>query len=582
MRLHGGRLCVILIAFTFVQSHAVLSQQSTSVVRQQIEFAKTSVPAPQNSTWVKIQSLRDEGKNDEADKMEDNAREQFRGHKWSLAESPLILRGNAFSEYQQHPYEPHSPLLAAKLCLCILAPDGESRSSLYIERNGLDDKIAQLLDVYPFLSTDDQRVLAPRLIAIASRLYGGSFPRLQELINALDEEVVNAVLSGKWIDGMSYVTKIKLPRLSPQPETNLLKMKELHQQLAKVNKLQNSELQTTAINLVRELQEFAKSDAGNHKKAETLCASLLQVYKELPQCDRHALSAKILFSVRRIIETHSSDSACNLAAAIANDAEKEDWLTLFHELYELDYIVAAYLRAHDLQQALVIQQSVVHQTDYINDTAWMSCADHDQLAVIYEKLGRISEAHQEYAISLQYGEMSPTAYNTVRLHALVGYRKTGKSTPDDSVDSANSAFVAKSWTSEKPPTSWEEGYLKKLKWREFPLKGYTLRVGKMFEDWNSALQFVKDNEVVMTEYTPPAEYICFVDPKDGKPADSPIVRDVNHDRVSEVAFVHLKLNDPNYHMYTVYTLEKTHPELVWKSAGTLGNWAARSRKVKTN
>lgn len=140
-------------------------------------------------------------------------------------------------------------------------------------------------------------------------------------------------------------------------------------------------------------------------------------------------------------------------------------------------------------------------------------------------------------------------------------------------DSANKADTVKSWTSHLPPSSMDKGFLNSLEWKNHKVGGYVLRMGKIYGRWIAAMQWLKNGRVVLTEYTPPMEYVTVVDPKTGQKLDTVSAADVDHDGKQEIAFIHEKLNDSNYHMYTVYSLMKSGPpKLIWKSGGKFGDW----------
>lgn len=140
-------------------------------------------------------------------------------------------------------------------------------------------------------------------------------------------------------------------------------------------------------------------------------------------------------------------------------------------------------------------------------------------------------------------------------------------------DSATSANTSKSWTSDQPPAGYDQQFINALKWEEHPVGNYVLKTGKIFGRWVAALQFLKNGQLLLTEYTPPQEYVIVVDPLNGKPCSpQAYASDPNNDGVLEIVFLHQKLNDPQYHMYTVYALDKKGPKLLWKSGGNLGDW----------
>jgi hypothetical protein len=135
----------------------------------------------------------------------------------------------------------------------------------------------------------------------------------------------------------------------------------------------------------------------------------------------------------------------------------------------------------------------------------------------------------------------------------------------------------KSWVRDgEPNRPMDKEFYSRLKWKPRAVGPYTLRLGYIFDKWVAALQFVKpDGTVVMTEITPPQEYITIVDAETGSRRGG--ARDVNGDKVLEIAFLHRKLYDPNYHMYTVYALTPDKPKLLWKSGGKLGDWLHETR-----
>lgn len=140
-------------------------------------------------------------------------------------------------------------------------------------------------------------------------------------------------------------------------------------------------------------------------------------------------------------------------------------------------------------------------------------------------------------------------------------------------DSANRADTVKSWTSQSPPGGCDKSFLNRLEWENHRVGAYVLRTGKIYGRWVAAMQWMKNGRLVLTEYTPPCEYVTALDPASGKPLNDFVARDVNNDGVLEMAFLHEKLTDPNYHMYTVYGLAKAGPpKLLWKSGGKFGDW----------
>jgi hypothetical protein len=146
-------------------------------------------------------------------------------------------------------------------------------------------------------------------------------------------------------------------------------------------------------------------------------------------------------------------------------------------------------------------------------------------------------------------------------------------------DSANSSNSSKSWTiSEVGPQ--EKAFLQSLKWQEYKVGTYVLRTGTIFDKWIAAMQFAKNGKVVLTEITPPYEYVKMVDPLTALVQKRPLVLDADRDGNLEIAFLHEKLNDAHYHMYTVYRLKSDSPQLIWKSGGNLGDWINGSASSK--
>lgn len=145
-------------------------------------------------------------------------------------------------------------------------------------------------------------------------------------------------------------------------------------------------------------------------------------------------------------------------------------------------------------------------------------------------------------------------------------------------DSANEDDVIKSWTKDNLDEG-DERFLKSLSWQDHPIGDeYVLRTGKIYDKWVAATQLMRGGELVLTEITPGQEFITVVDPRTGKPAEKPLAVDANNDRILEIAFLHEKLNDSKYHMYTVYALNNDGPKLIWKSGGELGDWLRGNHK----
>ncbi len=151
-------------------------------------------------------------------------------------------------------------------------------------------------------------------------------------------------------------------------------------------------------------------------------------------------------------------------------------------------------------------------------------------------------------------------------------------------DSANNGSTSKSWTV-REIGNYEKPFLNSLKWQECKVGKYVLRTGLIFDKWIAAMQFVKNGKIVLTEITPPYEYVRIVDPLTALQQKKPIALDADKDGNLEIAFLHEKLNDADYHMYTVYRLNNDYPHLIWKSGGELGDWingsiATKSAKIK--
>lgn len=151
-------------------------------------------------------------------------------------------------------------------------------------------------------------------------------------------------------------------------------------------------------------------------------------------------------------------------------------------------------------------------------------------------------------------------------------------------DSANNGSTSKSWTV-RDIGNYEKPFLNSLKWQECKVGKYVLRTGLIFDKWIAAMQFVKNGKTVLTEITPPYEYVRIVDPLTALQQTKPIALDADKDGNLEIAFLHEKLNDADYHMYTVYRLNDDYPHLIWKSGGELGDWvngsvATKSAKIK--
>lgn len=151
-------------------------------------------------------------------------------------------------------------------------------------------------------------------------------------------------------------------------------------------------------------------------------------------------------------------------------------------------------------------------------------------------------------------------------------------------DSANTGSTSKSWTVDKV-TDCEQPFLKSLKWKENKVGKYVLRTGWILDKWIAATQFVKNGKPVLTEITPPYEYVVMVDPLTALQKNQPIALDADNDGKLEIVFLHEKLNDSDYHMYTIYRLNDDCPQLIWKSGGELGDWvnglvATKNAKIK--
>ena len=147
--------------------------------------------------------------------------------------------------------------------------------------------------------------------------------------------------------------------------------------------------------------------------------------------------------------------------------------------------------------------------------------------------------------------------------------------PNAHDDTANRGDTVKSWTSMARPGKNDESFLRILDWTNHKVGNYVLRTGKIYGRWVAAMQWLQNNQLVLTEYTPPYEYVTVIDSITGKKLSNEHISptDVDKDGVPELAFIHEKLNDPKYHMYTVYALPKqAPPKLIWKSGGKFGKW----------
>jgi hypothetical protein len=158
----------------------------------------------------------------------------------------------------------------------------------------------------------------------------------------------------------------------------------------------------------------------------------------------------------------------------------------------------------------------------------------------------------------------------------ISHRTASSATPaaDQSLqDTSIQEDTIKSWTTEEPPTNYDKQFMNSLKWEEHPLvNGYTMRTGIIRDRWIAAVQFVRNKQVVLTEYTPGAEYITVIDPLSGQPLHPIVAAETNHDGIPKIALLHCKLTDSNYHMYAIYALNEEKPKLLWKSGGKLGDW----------
>jgi hypothetical protein len=144
-------------------------------------------------------------------------------------------------------------------------------------------------------------------------------------------------------------------------------------------------------------------------------------------------------------------------------------------------------------------------------------------------------------------------------------------------DSANDEDTVKSWTVKKVDAPGKQ-FLDSLDWQDRAVGAYEIRTGIIFNRWVAAVQFVLKGQLVLTEITPPYEYVSFVDLKTGKESNEVAAIDANYDGVTEIALVHRKLDDPKYHMYAVYSLTSSEPKLLWKSGGKLGDWLTEVQK----
>ncbi len=172
-------------------------------------------------------------------------------------------------------------------------------------------------------------------------------------------------------------------------------------------------------------------------------------------------------------------------------------------------------------------------------------------------------------------EAELSSINIQTLNSMPGPGESVPSVNASNFDSANDAKTIKSWTVDfLPDRNCDREFFKRLDWKEYKLPNhYVLRTGVIYGKWVAALQWLHNGKLVLTEVTPPYEYLTVLDPASGRPRRKIGARDVNHDGICEIAFLHQKLNDKNYHMYTVYSLGNDNaPELVWKSGGQFGDW----------
>lgn len=179
-----------------------------------------------------------------------------------------------------------------------------------------------------------------------------------------------------------------------------------------------------------------------------------------------------------------------------------------------------------------------------------------------------------------YGVDAPKSQTSTQTNTLIeqlnhAVKSKNQSKDDEDIDSANSDETSKSWTVEHPQY-WNDGFLKSLEWVNYKAGNYTLSTGIIYGKWIAAMKWMKNGKVVLIEYTPPYEYVVAVNPVTGKSTKRFEAIDANRDGVLEMAFLHEKLDDKKYHMYTVYALEQNMPRLIWKSGGTLGDWVAKS------
>jgi len=89
--------------------------------------------------------------------------------------------------------------------------------------------------------------------------------------------------------------------------------------------------------------------------------------------------------------------------------------------------------------------------------------------------------------------------------------------------------------------------------------GYQMNIGR-YQKYVVAMEIVKNNEVILRDYTPPGEYVVFVDPKYRNYMESPVFCRAK-DRSTQIAFRQSSITDPRLHSYFSYRLSNDTLEL---------------------
>jgi hypothetical protein len=139
-------------------------------------------------------------------------------------------------------------------------------------------------------------------------------------------------------------------------------------------------------------------------------------------------------------------------------------------------------------------------------------------------------------------------------------------------DSVQTETADVAWTDGNEPTGRDKEFLDSLDWHQYPVGDYAIRTGIIRTKYIAALQFVHEGNLDLTEYTPPMEYIEFVDPLTGQRSSTTIKpMDLNNDGVDEIILLNRKLNDPEYSLFSVYSLNPVGPKLIWSGADFYSN-----------